>query len=45
MRIVFEIFLGLLYVSCVLVCCRYLWNKDSPKQYKEQSNDLKAEKL
>jgi hypothetical protein len=36
MRIVFEIFFGLLYVSCMLVCCRYFWNDNLLKQYEEQ---------
>jgi hypothetical protein len=44
MRIVIEICLGLLYVSCILISCRYLWNKDSPKLYQDQLKDLKTEK-
>ena len=44
MRIVFEICLGLLYVSCILFCCRYFWKKNPLKQYEEQLNDLKKVK-
>jgi hypothetical protein len=41
MRILLEISLDLLYVSCVLFCCRYLWKKDTSKQFEEQLKDLK----
>ena len=43
MRIVLEIFFGLLYVSCILVYCRYFWNDSSLKQYEEQLKGLKTE--
>ena len=44
MRIVIEICLGLLYVSCLLGCCLYFRNKRPLKQYEEQLKDLKTEK-
>lgn len=42
MRILLEIFLGLLYVGCLLVCCRYFWNDSSLKQYEEELKNLKT---
>ena len=37
MRIVIEICLGLLYVSCLAVCCLYFRNNNPLKQYEEQA--------
>ena len=42
MRIVIEICLGLLYVSCVLGCCLYFRNKRPFEQDEEQLNNLKT---
>lgn len=36
MRIVLEIFLGLLYFNCLFVCCLYFRNKNPLEQYKEE---------
>jgi hypothetical protein len=44
MRIVIEICLGLLYVSCLLGCCLYFRNKRPFEQDEEQLNNLKTEK-
>ena len=44
MRILIDIFIGLLSVSCILVFCRYFFDEKSLKQYQDQLNDLKTEK-
>lgn len=44
MRIALEIFLGLLYVSFLIACCRYFWKDNSLKQYEEYLNSLLARK-
>jgi hypothetical protein len=44
MRIVFEIFLGVLSVGCIFVSCRYFFDEKSLKQYQDQLKDLKTEK-
>jgi hypothetical protein len=44
MRIVLEIFFCLLYVSCIVVYCRYFLNNSDLKQFEEQLNDLKTVK-
>ena len=42
MRLILEIFLGLLFFDCLLVCCLY-FRKESPfKQYEEQLNYLET---
>ena len=43
MRIVLEIFLGLLYINCILFCFRYFQRNNPLKQYKEHLKDLKTE--
>ena len=43
MRIVIEMCLGLLYVSCVLGCCLYFRNKRPFEQYEEQLKNLTTE--
>ena len=43
MRIVLEIFLGLLYINCILFCCRYFQKNNPLKQYEEQLKDLRTE--
>ena len=44
MRIVLEVFLGLLYINCILFLCRYFQKNNPLKQYEEQLNDLKKVK-
>ena len=41
---VFAILLCLLYVICILFCCRYINGKNPSKQFEEQLNNLKTEK-
>ncbi len=40
---VLAIFLGLLYVICILFCWSYIRGNNPSKQYKEQLNNLKTE--
>jgi hypothetical protein len=42
MRILVEIFLGLLYFNFLIVCCLYFRKNNPLKQYEEQLNDLKT---
>jgi hypothetical protein len=44
MDIVFPIFLGLLYVICILLCWSYIHGDSLSEQYEDQLNDLKTEK-
>ena len=44
MRVLIDVFIGLISVSCILVFCRYFFDEKSLKQYQDQLNDLKTEK-
>jgi hypothetical protein len=43
MDIVFPIFLGLLYVICILLCWSYIRGDSLSEQYKDHLKDLKTE--
>jgi hypothetical protein len=44
MRVLIDVFFGLLSVGCIFFCCRYFWDEKSLKQYEEQLKDLTTEK-
>jgi hypothetical protein len=35
MRVLIDVFIGLISVSCIVVFCRYFWDEKSLKQYEE----------
>ena len=44
MRVLIDVFFGLIYVSCILIYFRYFWKENPLKKYEEPLNDLKTEK-
>jgi hypothetical protein len=43
MRVLIDVLIGLISVSCILVFCRYFFDEKSLKQYEDQLKDLKTE--
>jgi hypothetical protein len=42
---VFAIFLGLLYVICILFCWSYINGENPSEEFEEHLNDLKTKKI
>ena len=43
MRVIIDVFFGLLSVGGIIVFCRYFFDEKSLKQYEEQLKDLTTE--
>ena len=44
-RVIIDVFFGLLSVGCIIVFCRYFFDEKSLKQYQDQLKNLETEEL